>query len=388
MDFQLTDSMKEIRQLVKTFATEVVAPRVKEIEEKDEFFPDVVQKAGELGILGMELPEEEGGINSGTLAAVMSNEEIAKVSAAVCNVIGAVRLHLALIHQFGTEKQKSHWLPALSSGKKIGSFSITEPGAGSDAANIKTTAVKEGNNWILNGGKSFITLGPVADMTVVLTVTDKSKGVHGLTCFIVEKGMPGFLAGPKDYMMGQHGVPVSQLFFDNCVVPEENMLGEEGQGFKVMMAGLDGTRLDIAALSLGLSQAAFEAAAAYAANRQQFGQPIGHFQGVGFMLAEMETEIDAGRLLLYRAAHLRDVGLPFTKQSSMAKYFCSDNAMRHTTNAVQIFGGYGYSKEYPVERFMRDAKICQIYDGTSQIHRMIISRSIMKEYKEKAVVMS
>jgi acyl-CoA dehydrogenase len=386
MNFQMTESMQEIRNLVRTFATEVVAPRAKEIEDKDEFFPDIIQKAGELGILSMELPEEEGGINCGTLTAVISNEEIAKVSAAVSNVIGAIRLHLALIHKFGTDDQKARWLPVLSSGENIGSFVITEPEAGSDVASIKTTAVKQGDHWVLNGRKCFITLGPVADMAIVLAVTDKSKGVHGLTCFIVEKDRLGFSAGPKEYMMGQHGVPISQMFFDNCVVPHENMLGEEGQGFKVMMAGLDGTRLDIAALSLGLSQAAFDAAASYAANRKQFGQPIGNFQGVGFMLAEMETEIDAGRLLLYRAAQLRDADLPFTKASSMAKYFCSDNAMRHTTNAVQIFGGYGYSKEYPVERFMRDAKICQIYDGTSQIHRMIISRSIMKEYKEKMIV--
>ncbi|MBP1933641.1 acyl-CoA dehydrogenase family protein [Ammoniphilus resinae] len=385
MNFQIPDSVKEIQQLVRSFAEEVIAPRAKEIDEKDEFFPDIMQAAGEMGILAMELPESVGGIDSGALATVICNEEIARVSAAVCNVIGAVRLQLSLIHQFGSKAQRENWIPALSSGKKIGSFAITEPGAGSDVSNIKTTAVKKGDYWVINGSKCFITLGPVADMVIVLTKTDPSKGVRGMTSFLVEKGTPGFSAGPKEPMMGQHGIPIGQLYFDNCCVPVENMLGEEGQGFKIMMSGLDGTRLDIAALSLGLSQAAYEMAAAYAASRKQFGQEIGNFQGVGFMLADMATEIDAGRFLLYRGAQLRDAGLPFTKEASMAKYYCSDNAMRHTTNAVQIFGGYGYSKEYPLERYMRDAKICQIYDGTSQIHRMIITRKIMQEQKEKGL---
>lgn len=383
MEFQLSETILEIRDLVRNFANDIVAPRAKEIDEKDEFFPDLVKVAGELGILGMELPESEGGIDSGTLAAVVCNEEIARVSGAVSNVIGAIRLHLALIHHFGTQEQKKHWLPLLSSGNKIGSFGITEPGSGSDVASIKTSAVRDGDYWIINGQKVFITLAPAADMIILLTVTDRSKGVKGLTCFIVETGTEGFTIGPKDPMMGQHGVPVSQVFFDNCKIPACNMLGEEGQGFKIMMAGLDGTRLDIAALSLGLSQAAYEMAASYAATRKQFDTPIGEFQGVGFMLADMATEIDAGRLLLYRAAYLRDAGKPYTKESSMAKYYCSDNAMRHTTNGVQIFGGYGYSKEYPLERFMRDAKICQIYDGTSQIHKMIISRNILKEFKDR-----
>lgn len=382
MNFQADERTQEICRMVRNFAVEVVAPRAKEIDQKDEFFPDIVQKAGDLGILSMELPEEEGGISSGTLAAVMCNEEIARASAAVSNVIGAIRLHLFLLHRFGSEAQKSRWIPALSTGRQIGGFAITEPESGSDAASIKTSAVRQGDHWVINGRKCFITLAPVSDMLIVLTSTDKTKGVHGLTCFIVEKGAPGLTIGPKEPMMGQHGVPVSSVYFDDCIVPAENMLGEEGQGFKIMMSGLDGTRLDVAACSLGLSQAAFELASNYAANRKQFGQPIGNFQGVGFMLAEMATEIDAGRLLLYRAAQYRDAGIPFTKEASMAKYFCSDNAMRHTTNAVQIFGGYGYSKEYPLERFMRDAKICQIYDGTSQIHRLIITRKILQEYKD------
>lgn len=274
-------------------------------------------------------------------------------------------------------------MEALSSGRKIGGFAITEPGSGSDISSIKTTAVRRGDRWVINGQKIFITLAPVSDMMIVLTSTDPSKGSRGQTCFIVEKGTPGLTVGPKDPMMGQHGVPISQLFFDNCEVPAENLFGEEGQGFKIMMAGLDGTRLDIAALSLGISQAAFEQAAAYAATRQQFGQPIGNYQGIGFMLAEMATEIDAGRLLMYRAARMRDDGIPFTKEASMAKYFCADNAMRHTVNALQIFGGYGYSKEYPLERYVRDVKVCQIYDGTSQIHRMIIARKILQEFKER-----
>ena len=383
MDFNPTEPERMIRELARQFATEHVAPRAREIDEKDEFFPDLVRTAGDLGLLAMELPESEGGANCGTLAAVMSSEEIGRVSAAVCNVISAVRLHINLIHRFGTRAQKDRWLEALGSGRQIGGFAITEPGAGSDVASIKTTAVRRGDRWVLNGQKIFITLAPVSDMMIVLASTDPSKGSRGQSCFLVERSSPGLTIGPKERMMGQHGVPVGQVFFDECEVPAENLLGEEGQGFKIMMAGLDGTRLDVAALSLGLSQAAFELAARYAATRQQFGQPIGNFQGVGFVLAEMATEIDAGRLLLYRAARMRDAGLPFTREASMAKYFCSDNAMKHTTSAVQIFGGYGYSKEYPLERFMRDAKVCQIYDGTSQIHRLIIARSILKEHRER-----
>ncbi|MGE5620779.1 MAG: acyl-CoA dehydrogenase family protein [Sphingomonadaceae bacterium] len=384
MDFHPTEVELMIRETARQFAIEHVEPRAKEIDEKDEFFHDLIEIAGDLGLLGMELPESEGGAACGTLAAVMSGEEIGRVSAAVCNVIGAIRLHVNLLSKFGTPAQKEKWLEVLCSGRKIGGFAITEPGAGSDVASLKTVAVRKGDKWVINGQKIFITLAPVSDMMIVLTSTDPSKGSRGQTCFIVEKDAPGLKVGPKEPMMGQHGVPVSQVFFDDCEVPAENMFGQEGQGFKIMMAGLDGTRLDIAALSLGLSQAAFEMAAAYAATREQFGQPIGNFQGVGFMLAEMATEIDAGRLLLYRAARMRDEGVPFTKEASMAKYYCADNAMKHTTNAVQIFGGYGYSKEYPLERFMRDTKVCQIYDGTSQIHRMIIARQILKEYKERA----
>ena len=383
MDFNPTEVEIMIRETARQFAIEHVEPRAKEIDEKDEFFPDLIEIAGDLGLLGMELPESEGGADCGTLAAVMSGEEIGRVSAAVCNVIGAIRLHLNLLSKFGSPAQKERWMEALSSGRKIGGFAITEPGSGSDISSIKTTAVRRGDRWVINGQKIFITLAPVSDMMIVLTSTDPSKGSRGQTCFIVEKGTPGLTVGPKDPMMGQHGVPISQLFFDNCEVPAENLFGEEGQGFKIMMAGLDGTRLDIAALSLGISQAAFEQAAAYAATRQQFGQPIGNYQGIGFMLAEMATEIDAGRLLMYRAARMRDDGIPFTKEASMAKYFCADNAMRHTVNALQIFGGYGYSKEYPLERYVRDVKVCQIYDGTSQIHRMIIARKILQEFKER-----
>lgn len=384
MDFHPTESEQMIRDMARQFAVEHVQPRAKEIDEKDEFFPDLVRTAGDLGLLTMELPEEEGGAASGTLAAVMCGEEIGRVNAAVCNVVGAIRLHLSLLSKFGTPAQKERWIEALGSGRKIGGFAITEPGSGSDVSSIKTTAVRRGDGWVINGQKIFITLAPASDMMIVLTSADPSKGSRGQTCFIVEKGTPGLTVGPKEPMMGQHGVPVSQVFFDECEVPAENMFGQEGQGFKIMMAGLDGTRLDIAALSLGLSQAAFEMAAGHAVSRKQFGQAIGEFQGVGFMLAEMATEIDAGRLLTYRAARMRDEGTSFTREASMAKYFCADNAMRHTTNAVQIFGGYGYSREYPLERFMRDTKICQIYDGTSQIHRMIIARSILKEYRELA----
>lgn len=375
---------QNIRDLARRFATGVIARRAKQIEEADEFFPDIVRAAGELGFLGMELPESAGGINSGTIAATVAAQEFARVSAAVCNVLGAIRLHVGLMHRFGGDALKQRWLGPLTAGTEIGGFAITEPGAGSDVASLATAAIREGDHYVINGQKIFITLAPACNMMIVLTSTDASLGSRGQTCFIVERGNPGLQVGPKEPMMGQRGVPVSAVYFENCRIPASNMLGALGQGFKIMMTGLDGTRLDIAALALGLSQAAYEHAATYAASRRQFGQRIGDFQGVGFMLAEMATEIDAGRFLLYHAAALRDAAKPFTKEASMAKYYCADNAMRHTTNAVQVFGGYGYTKGYPVERLMRDAKICQIYDGTSQIHRMIIARQILREFAEDA----
>ena len=333
----------------------------------------------------MELPVRAGGINSGTIAATIAAQEFARINAAVCNILGAIRLHVSLIHRFGSATQQSRWLGPLTSGTEIAGFAITEPGAGSDVASLATMATRDGDDYIINGQKVFITLAPASDMMIVLTSTDPSLGSRGQTCFIVERGNPGLQIGPKEPMMGQHGVPVGSVYFDNCRVPASSMLGELGQGFKVMMSGLDGTRLDIAALALGLSQAAYEQAGAHAATRQQFGRKIGEFQGIGFLLAEMATEIDAGRFLLYHAAALRDARKPFTKEASMAKYFCADNAMKHTTDAVQIFGGSGYTKAGPVERLMRDAKICQIYDGTSQIHRMIIARQIMGEFADHGV---
>jgi alkylation response protein AidB-like acyl-CoA dehydrogenase len=380
MNFEPTEEQENIRDLAKRFAVEKIAPRVPRIEDADEFFPDIVLAAGELGFLGMELPESSGGTNCGSIAAIMATLEFGRVNAAVCNVLGAIRLHVGLVHRFGSEELKSKWLPPLTAGTLIGGFAITEPGAGSDVASLATKAVRDGDDFIINGEKIFITLAPACNMMMVLTSTDPSLGSRGQTCFIVERDNPGLKIGPKEPMMGQHGVPVGSVFFENCRVHASSMLGLPGQGFKIMMSGLDGTRLDIAGLSLGLSQAAYEHAAAHAATRKQFGRKIGDFQGVGFMLAEMATEIDAGRFLLYHAGILRDSGKPFTKEASMAKYFCSDNAMRHTTNAVQILGGLGYTKAYPLERLMRDAKICQIYDGTSQIHRMIIARQIMQEF--------
>jgi alkylation response protein AidB-like acyl-CoA dehydrogenase len=382
MNFQPTEEQQSIRNLARRFAVEKIAPQVKRIEEADEFFPDIVRAAGELGFLGMELPESAGGINSGTIAATMATQEFARVNAAVCNVLGAIRLHVGLIHRFGSEAQKSQWLGSLTAGTLIGGFAITEPGSGSDVASLATIAIRDGDDYIINGQKIFITLAPACDMMIVLTSTDPSLGSRGQTCFIVERNNPGLHIGPKEPMMGQHGIPVGAVYFENCRVPASSMLGALGQGFKIMMSGLDGTRLDIAALALGLSQAAYEHAATHAASRQQFGRKIGDFQGVGFMLAEMATEIDAGRFLLYHAGALREAGKPFTKEASMAKYFCADNAMRHTTDAVQILGGLGYTKAYPMERLMRDAKICQIYDGTSQIHRLIIARQIMHEFSQ------
>lgn len=384
MQFDLAPEDEALRDLAAQFAAEFLAPHAREWDERDEFDHRILTRAGELGLLNLELPEEWGGVEASTVSSVLTSIEIAKASAAACNMIGAVRLHLNLLNRFGTDEQKRKWIPLLSSGEKIAAFAMTEPGAGSDVAGIATRAVRDGDHYVINGGKIFITLGPVADLVILLCYTDPDKKQKGLSVVLVERGTPGLEVGPKEPMMGQHGIPVGALYFSDCRVPVTNVLGKEGEGMKIMLSGLDGTRTEIAALALGLSQAAYEHAAAHAARRQAFGQPIGEFQGVGFMLAEMWTEIEAGRLLTLRAAMKRDSGQRSSLEASMAKYYCTDNAMKHTTNAVQIFGGAGYSREYPLERFMRDAKITQIYDGTSQIHKLILSRAILDKFKDKA----
>ncbi len=380
MDLDLTDEQRMIRDTVRQFAVRRVLPRAAEIDEKDEFFWDLLQEAGDLGILGLELPEEWGGAGAYPLSAVLATEEVARCSAVVANTIGAIRLHLQLLFRFGTEAQKREWLPRLSSGREIAALGLSEPEAGSDVAGMRTRAVRTDDGYLLSGTKCFTSFGPICSLLFVLAYTDPEKGTRGgMTLFLVDPKQPGVSIGAPEKKLGQKGVPLSTEFFDDVRLSEADVLGDKGQGFKMMMQCMDGTRIDVAAQSLGLSQACFDAARQYARDRVQFGQRIADFQMIQHMLADMATEIDAGRMLTYRAALIRSKGMRCSKEASMAKLFCSDHAMKHATDALQIFGGYGYTKAYPVERYFRDAKVLQIFDGTSQIQRVIIARHIMRE---------
>ncbi|WP_027416744.1 acyl-CoA dehydrogenase family protein [Aneurinibacillus terranovensis] len=378
MEFQLSEEQKLMRQMVRSFAEEVVKPRAAEMDETDEFPMDIFKEAGKLGLLAVNYPEEYGGSGADSISTVLASMELGRVSAAVSNICASIRHHLFIMYNYGTEEQKRKYMPGMSSGEIIGSFALTESGAGSDATGIKTEARLDGDHYIINGNKTFITLGPVADFTIVFAVTDPSKKAKGITAFIVEKGTPGFSVGKKEKKMGQKGNPVSDLIFSDCRVPKSNMLGAEGEGIKIALHSLDSGRIEVAALAVGLMQASLEASVDYAENRVQFGQKIGNFQLIQAFIAQMAADLDAASLLTYRAAALKDSGKKFTREASIAKWFATEAAMKHTTNAIQIHGGYGYCKDYPVERYFRDAKLTQIYEGTNQIQQIVIAREVMK----------
>jgi alkylation response protein AidB-like acyl-CoA dehydrogenase len=333
----------------------------------------------ELGLTGIPWPEEYGGIGSDYLAYVIAVEELSRVCASTGVTLSA---HTSLagwpIFQFGTEEQKQKYLRPMAEGKKIGAYALTEPGSGSDAGGMKTTAKRDGDHYILNGSKIFITNGGIADIYVVFALTDSESKQRGTSAFIVESNTPGFSVGKKESKLGIRSSPTTEIIFEDCRIPAENLLGEEGQGFKIAMQTLDGGRNGIAAQAVGIAQGALDAAADYAKERHQFGKPIAAQQGIGFKLADMATGVEAARLLTYQAAWLESEGLPYGKESAMSKLFAGDTAMKVTTEAVQVFGGYGYTKDYPVERFMRDAKITQIYEGTQEIQRLVISRMLTK----------
>lgn len=379
MDFNLTKDQRDLQQMVRDFAQNEIAPRAAEIDASDEFPRELITKMGELGLLGIPIPEEYDGVGADFLSYMLAIEEISYASASV-GVILAVHTSVGTmpILNFGTEEQKQKYVPRLAAGELIGAFGLTEPGAGSDASGIRTRAVKQGDTYVLNGSKIFITNGEVADIFIVFAVTDPEAGAKGVSAFIVERGTPGFSIGKKEHKMGMNGSGTVELIFDNAQVPAEQLLGAEGQGFTVAMSNLDGGRIGIGAQALGIARAAFDAARMYVQQREQFGRPIADFQAVQFMLADMATKIEASRLLIYNAASLRQAKLPVSKQASMAKYYATDTAMSVTTDAVQLFGGYGYSKEYPVERFMRDAKVTQIYEGTNQIQRLVVAKNLLK----------
>lgn len=379
MQFQLTDEQKMLQQMVRDFALNEVEPTAAERDEEERFDRGIFDKMAELGLTGIPWPEEYGGIGSDYLSYVIAVEELSRVCASVGVTLSA---HVSLaswpIYQYGNEEQKQTFLRRLAEGSALGAYALSEPGAGSDVAGMKMTAKKDGDDYILNGNKVWITNGEVADIYVVFAKTDEEAGHRGISGFIVEKGTEGFTFGKKEKKLGIRSSPTTELIFENCRIPKENLLGEEGEGFKIAMTTLDGGRSGIAAQAVGISQGALDASIEYAKEREQFGKPIAHNQGISFKLADMATETEAARLLTYQAAWLESEGLPYSEASAMAKLYAGDTAMRTTVEAVQVFGGYGYTKDYPVERYMRDAKITQIYEGTNEIQRLVIGRSVTK----------
>ncbi|WP_202079687.1 acyl-CoA dehydrogenase [Caldalkalibacillus salinus] len=377
MDFRWTEEQDMMRKMVRDFAQKEIEPIVAEMDETDAFPRDIVNRMGELGLMGIPVPERWGGVGADFTSYIITIHELSKVSATI-GVILSVHTSVGTnpILYFGTEEQKQRFVPKLASGTYLGAFALTEPQAGSDASNLKTTAERQGDYYILNGSKVFITNAGEADIYITFAVTDPDKGVKGITAFIVEKGFEGLTVGKKEKKMGLNGSNTSELILENMKVPVENRLGEEGEGFTIAMANLDVGRIGIAAQALGIAEHALDLSTAYAQERQQFGRSIGKQQGVAFKLADMATQAEAAKLLTYRAAYLRTEGDSCGMEASMAKRFASDTAMNVTTEAIQVFGGYGYTKEYPVERLFRDAKITQIYEGTNQIQRMVISKHL------------
>jgi alkylation response protein AidB-like acyl-CoA dehydrogenase len=381
MHFELTEEQKLIRDMVRSFAETEVAPSAAERDEAEHFDRALMfDRLAELGLTGIVFPEEYGGAGADYISYAIAVEELSRVCGSTGVTLSA---HLSLcanpIYMFGTEAQKQKFLTPLAKGEKIGAFGLTEPSAGSDAGGTKTTATRDGNDWILNGAKIFITNAGEAEIYVVLARSDRAAEKHrGISAFIVEKGTPGFSFGKKEKKMGIRSSPTMELVFENCRIPGENLLGQEGQGFKVAMKTLDGGRIGIAAQALGIAQGALDATIAYTRERVQFDKPIAAFQGVSFQLADMATQIEAARLLIYQAAYKASAGLPYSQDSAMAKLFASETAMKVTTQAVQLHGGYGYTREFPVERMMRDAKITEIYEGTSEVQRVVIGAALTK----------
>lgn len=379
MNFQLTEEQQMLRKMVRDFSEREVEPTAAKRDEEERFDRDIFDKMGELGLAGIPWPEEYGGIGSDYLSYVITVEELSRVCASTGVTLSA---HISLaswpIYTYGNEVQKKAFLTRLSTGEALGAYALSEPGAGSDVASMQMTAKLDSEEYILNGNKVWITNGGVADIYLVFAKTDTDTKHKGITAFIVEKGTEGFSFGKKERKLGIRSSPTTELVFENCRIPKANRLGEEGEGFKIAMTTLDGGRNGIAAQALGIAQGALEASIEYAKERKQFGKPIADNQGISFKLADMATEIEAARLLTYQAAWLETKGMPYSKASAMSKLFAGDTAMRTTVEAVQIFGGYGYTKDYPVERYMRDAKITQIYEGTNEIQRLVIGKQLTK----------
>lgn len=379
MDFQLTETAEQITEMIRDFGKTYIQPHVMEWDEQQVFPVDVLKGLGRLGLMGVLVPEEYGGSGMGYPEYVSVISEISKF----CGGLGlSVAAHNSLctghILQFGSEDQKRKYLPGLATAEWIGAWGLTEAGTGSDAARMQCTAVKQGNEWVLNGAKTWITHGRSADIAVVIARTGEKGDAHGISAFIVERGTPGFAGGKKENKLGMRCSETAEMIFDNCHIPAENLIGAEGEGFVQALKVLDGGRISIAALSIGIAKGAYEAAVSYAKQRHQFGHPISDFEGISFKLADMATEIEASELLTMQAAVKKQKGQKTTRESAMAKYYASETAVKVATDAVQIFGGYGYTKDFPVEKYYRDAKLCTIGEGTSEIQKIVIAREVLK----------
>lgn len=380
MNIHFTEEQEMMRKMVRDFAQKEVAKEVERMEEEDRHPKELIHKMGELGLMGIPIPEAYGGSGMDFTSYIIAIHELSKVSAAL-GVILSVHTSVGTnpIIYFGTEEQKQKYLPKLASGEYLGAFALTESSAGSDAASLKTRAKKDGDNYILNGSKMFITNGGVADTYITFARTSDEKGAKGVSAFIIEKDTPGLLIGKTEKKMGLHGTKTVELNFDQCVVPKAQLLGNEGEGFKIAMANLNFGRIGIAAQALGIGEGALEHAVNYAKEREQFGKPIAHNQGISFKLADMATDVEASKLLVYQAAAMVQADIICNKEASMAKLLASKTARNTSIEAVQIYGGYGYTEDYPVERFFRDAKITEIYEGTSEIQHIVIAKNLLKD---------
>ncbi|MBS7228656.1 MAG: acyl-CoA dehydrogenase [Christensenellales bacterium] len=377
MDFRLSDEHKLLCEMYEKFAQNEVKPLAQEVDEEEKFPLETVKKLGRYGMMGIPFPKEYGGAGGDSLAYVMAVEELSKVCGTTGVVVSAhTSLCCSPIYEFGTESQKRKYLPKLLSGEYIGAFGLTEPGAGTDAAGQQTKAVLDGDHWVLNGTKIFITNAGHADIFIIFAMTDKSLGTRGISAFIVERTFEGFRVGKEEKKMGIRGSSTCELIMENCIVPKENLLGDINKGFKIAMKTLDGGRIGIAAQALGIGEGAIDEAVKYVKERKQFGKRISQFQNTQFKLADMRTRMQAAKWLVYAAAMKKDSGEPYSEDAAMAKLFAAEAASEVTRQAVQLFGGYGYTREYPVERMMRDAKITEIYEGTSEVQRMVIASAM------------
>ncbi len=379
MNFELSKEQQMAQELFRTFTVNEVKPLAHEIDEQERFPVETVEKFKKYGFLGIPFPKEYGGQGADNLSYIMAVEELSKACGTSGVIVSAhTSLCAAPIYEFGTEEQKQKYLVPLANGTHLGAFGLTEAGAGTDAAGQQTKAVLDGDNYILNGTKIFITNASYADIFIIMAMTDKSKGTRGISAFIVERNFPGFSVGKEEHKMGIRGSATCELIMENCIVPKANLLGKEGDGFKIAMKTLDGGRIGIAAQALGIAQGSIDETVKYVKERKQFGRSISAFQNTQFQLADMQARVEAARLLVYKAACLKDAKKPYAVEAATAKLFAAETAMAVTTKAVQLFGGYGYTRDYPVERMMRDAKITEIYEGTSEVQRMVISANMLK----------